>query len=35
MISKKMADSLNTHMNLELFSAHLYLCMSSCANDTG
>ena len=35
MISKKMSDSLNTHMNLELFSAHLYLVMSSCANDLG
>jgi len=35
MISKKMADSLNKHMNLELFSAHLYLSMSSCANEKG
>ena len=35
MISKKMAESLNTHMNIELFSAHLYLVMSSCANDLG
>ena len=35
MISKKMSDSLNTHMNLELFSAHLYLVMSSCANELG
>lgn len=35
MISKKMAESLNTHMNLELFSAHIYLVMSSCANDMG
>lgn len=35
MISKKMSDSLNTHMNLELYSAHIYLVMSSCANDMG
>jgi ferritin len=35
MISSKMADSLNKHMNLELFSAHLYLSMSSCANEMG
>jgi ferritin len=35
MISPKMADSLNKHMNLELFSAHLYLSMSSCANELG
>ncbi len=35
MISKKMSDSLNNHMNLELFSAHMYLVMSSCANDFG
>ncbi|HIJ88611.1 MAG TPA: ferritin [Desulfuromonadales bacterium] len=35
MISKKMSDSLNTHMNLELFSAHLYLVMSSCSSDLG
>jgi ferritin len=35
MISKKMSDSLNTHMNLELFSAHLYLVMSSHANELG
>ncbi|MGB4598696.1 MAG: ferritin [Trichlorobacter sp.] len=35
MISPKMADSLNKHMNLELFSAHLYLSMSSCANEQG
>ena len=35
MISKKMADSLNKHMNVELSSAHLYLCMSSCASDMG
>lgn len=35
MISKKMADALNTHMNLELYSAHLYLSMSSCCNEKG
>jgi ferritin len=35
MISKKMTSALNTHMNLELFSAHLYLSMSSCANTLG
>ena len=35
MISVKMAESLNKHMNLELFSAHLYLSMSSCANEMG
>lgn len=35
MISEKMADSLNNHMNLELYSAHLYLSMSSCANEMG
>ncbi|GFE60901.1 ferritin [Geobacter sp. AOG2] len=35
MISKKMADSLNKHMNLELYSAHIYLSMSSCANEMG
>jgi ferritin len=35
MISKQMADSLNKHMNLELYSAHLYLSMSSCANSLG
>ncbi len=35
MISKKMADSLNKHMNLELYSAHLYLSMSSCCNEMG
>jgi ferritin len=35
MISKKMADSLNKHMNLELYSAHLYLSMSSCSNELG
>ncbi|HEY3307429.1 MAG TPA: ferritin [Desulfuromonadaceae bacterium] len=35
MINKKMAESLNEHMNLELFSAHLYLSMSSYANTIG
>ena len=35
MISKKMAESLNKHMNLELYSAHLYLSMSSNANEMG
>ena len=35
MISKKMADALNKHMNLELYSAHLYLSMSSCSNERG
>lgn len=35
MISKKMAASLNKHMNLELYSAHLYLSMSSAANEMG
>ena len=35
MISKKMSDSLNKHMNLELYSAHLYLSMASVANELG
>jgi len=35
MISKQMSDSLNTHLNLELHSANLYLSMSSCANEMG
>jgi len=35
MISKKMADSLNTHMNLELYSANLYLAMSSNCSEKG
>ena len=35
MISKKMADALNKHMNLELYSAHLYLSMSSCSSEKG
>jgi len=35
MISKKMAESLNNHLNVELFSSLLYLSMSSCANEMG
>jgi ferritin len=35
MISKKMAMSLNKHMNLELHSAHLYLAMSACSETMG
>jgi len=35
MISKKMSETLNTHLNLELQSANLYLTMSSCANEMG
>ncbi len=35
MISKKMAESLNKHMNLELYSANIYLSMASCANSLG
>jgi ferritin len=35
MISKNMMESLNKHMNLELYSAHIYLSMSSCANALG
>lgn len=35
MISKKMSDALNTHLNLELHSANLYLSMASCANEMG
>ena len=35
MICKKMSDALNRHMNLELYSAHLYLSMSSYANTMG
>ncbi|ABK99310.1 ferritin [Pelobacter propionicus] len=35
MISTKMSDALNKHMNLELYSAHLYLSMASCANNLG
>jgi ferritin len=30
-----MAESLNNHMNLELYSSHIYLSMSSCANEMG
>lgn len=35
MISKNMAKALNGHLNTELFSAHLYLSMSSFANSIG
>ncbi len=35
MISKTMADALNTHMNFELYSANIYLSMSSAANEMG
>ena len=35
MISKKMATALNTHLNMELYSAQLYLSMSSYANFIG
>jgi len=35
MITPKMSEALNNHMNLELYSAHLYLSMSSCANTLG
>jgi len=35
MISNKMSASLNSHMNLELQSAHLYLSMSSFATSLG
>lgn len=35
MISKNMALSLNKHMNLELYSANLYLSMASVADDLG
>ncbi|MDD2853199.1 MAG: ferritin [Desulfuromonadaceae bacterium] len=35
MISKKMSEAINTHMNLELFSANMYLVMSSYANEMG
>jgi ferritin len=35
MISKKMAAALNKHMNLELYSSHIYLSMSSCAHALG
>jgi ferritin len=35
MLSKKMYAALNRHMNTELYSANLYLNMSSCANVMG
>jgi len=35
MISKTMADALNSHMNFELYSANMYLSMSSAANEMG
>jgi len=35
MISKAMADALNAHMNFELYSANIYLSMSSAANEMG
>ncbi len=35
MISKSMAEALNTHMNFELYSANIYLSMSSAANEMG
>ncbi len=35
MISKEMAETLNKQMNIELFSAHMYLVMSSCCNELG
>lgn len=35
MISKQMAAALNTHLNMELYSAQLYLSMSSYANFIG
>lgn len=35
MISPAMSHALNVHMNLELYSAHLYLSMSSCATSLG
>ncbi len=35
MISKNMSDALNEHMNFELFSANIYLCMASAANEMG
>ncbi len=35
MITPTMAERLNNHMNLELFSANIYLSMSSCANEMG
>ncbi len=35
MISKTMADALNDHMNFEMLSANVYLCMSSASNEMG
>lgn len=35
MVNREMADALNRHMNTELYSAHLYLSMSSRANVLG
>lgn len=35
MLSKKMTAALNKHLNTELYSAHLYLSMSSYANAAG
>jgi len=35
MISKTVAEALNTHMNFELYSANIYLSMSSAANEMG
>jgi ferritin len=35
MLSKKMHTALNKHLNIELYSAHLYLNMSSAANALG
>ena len=35
MISKTTADALNNHMNFELYSANIYLSMSSAANEMG
>jgi ferritin len=35
MLNTEMAAALNKHMNTELYSAHLYLSMSSCANSMG
>ena len=35
MISKKMTEALNKQINAELYSAYLYLSMSSCSSFTG
>jgi len=35
MLTEKLIDALNTHLNAELYSAYLYLSMSSYANSTG